>query len=245
MIFMEIQPIRKIALLMTSYLLAASCFSQDTVGIKINRLYMEHAEQRKLSVYLSPPLLAGNTLRYRLSKELAGKAMEIPPNILAFDIGIQKFISDHFAIGLQYQLSQAKVKGAALINKTTSAYQLTDLSVTSHNLLLTGRYYYDIVLKSRWDSKQHPKSAERLRKGFRRMVMFSGIGLGYGKVSYDPSNAGTYDYPELKRLNDFVVGIELLGLQYYFSKHWGVFFTLGTLNTGIYTAGHSGIFINP
>ena len=231
-------------------LISTQANSQNKIGIEVNPYYMTNAKSKSWSFYLSPPLFSGNTLRYQLAQDLKGRVRQIPPNFFLFDVGVQKFIATHIAVGIQYQHSSADAKDAILFEKSSGLPVLTDLTVNSDNLMLTTRYYYDIVIKNLWDAEKNPKSAKRLRKSWRKVVLFSGFGIGYGETRFTTPSQRDLVYPALTRLNKVVLGIELLGVQYYFNRHIGAFTTFGSF-AGIYfsgripLSGHAGIFINP
>lgn len=221
--------------------------AQDTIGIRVNQMYQENAQGRNWSFYLSPPPFAGHTLRLELGRVMSGKARSIPPSFATFDIGIQKHVSEHLALGIQFQYGLASVTDALVYNNDINNYSLVSrLSVSSLNGILYGRYYYTLYNRSRWNSQRHPKEAKRLTKGYRKFVFFSGVGIGYGNIVYTPSTKGNFQYPEIPSLQDFVFGIEMLGVNYYINRHWGIFggFSFGMSNS-IYRLGHAGIFIHP
>jgi hypothetical protein len=220
--------------------------AQDTVGIRINRMYQENAQKRNWSLYVAPPPFSGHTLRIELGRVMQGRAGSIPPSFGSFDIGIQKHVSEHLALGIQFQYGHASAKDAILYNNDINDYSyMSSLSVSSLNGIVYGRYYYDIFLRSKWDSKQHPKYVRRM-KPYRKLVFYSGLGIGYGQVKYTPSMKGDYQYPEIPSLQKFVFSIEFLGINYYFTPHWGVFGGFSFwLTDGIYRGGHLGVFFHP
>jgi hypothetical protein len=225
-------------------LLAAN--AQDGLSLKyLNPKHEYVAEKKGWSFYLSPPPLSGHALRVALIDEVPRYNGEIPPSFAVFHLSVQKFFNEHLALGIQYKYSSASVDNAVLFDMNSNTNKIVNFDATAFSTVLYARYYYEIVFKSRFNNNEHPKYMARVKKNAAKIVAFSGLGLGYGKVDFTTSTSGNFKYPSIASLQNMVYSVELVGINYYVNKHWGIFGSANGWNYSVNGIGHLGLFYNP